>query len=170
MGRPRQNGFSAVELILVVMVILIMAAIAIPRLLQARIRANQAGAVASMRSILTAEAVYAASYPALGYSPSLANLGSNGSTCETTGSSNACLLDAILSSGVKGGYVFDIVGDGKTPDQSYQVTATPTTSNSGGCAFSSSEAGVIMGAPVGSGSTQTASKSAPIGGAGCDVP
>src|SRR5579864_2874776 len=76
------SGFSLVEVLLVVMVILIIAAIAIPNLLHGKMRANEAAAVASMQTIHTAELLYFNTYPEVGYSSSLANLGTNGTDCD----------------------------------------------------------------------------------------
>ena len=71
----KQKGFSLIELLIVVAIILIIAAIAIPNLLRARIAANEASAVASIRTINTAEVTYLTAYPTVGYSVTLAALG-----------------------------------------------------------------------------------------------
>jgi type II secretory pathway pseudopilin PulG len=144
-GKSRSShagGFSLVEALLVVMVILIIAAIAIPNLVQGKMRANEAAAVASMRTIHTAETMYSNSYPEVGYSSSLANLGSNGSDCTRPTSSNSCLImDEALTSGLKSGYMFEIVGDGNKPTAGYTVNASPESGVSGRCSISSSEDG-----------------------------
>ena len=75
----KQKGFSLIELLIVVAIILIIAAIAIPNLLRSRIAANEASAVGSMRTINTAEITYASTYPSVGYSANLGNLA--GSSC-----------------------------------------------------------------------------------------
>lgn len=157
-----------VEMVVVVMVILIIAAIAIPNLVHGKMRANEAAAVASMNSIHTAETMFYNAYPEVGYSSSLANLGSNGGNCDKTDSTHACLLmDDALSSGIKSGYVFEIVGDGNKPTASYTVTATPESSLSGSCSVSSSESGQLNystpGAPVQSGKLSVG------GGGGCEM-
>src|ERR1700749_4023283 len=137
-------GFSLVEMVVVVMVILIIAAIAIPNLVHGKMRANEAAAVASVKTIHTAEVLFYNNYPDVGYSSSLANLGSNGSTCEKPTSTNACIImDDTLTSGMKSGYVFEIVGDGNNPTAAYTVTATPESSLSGNCGVSSSQGGEI---------------------------
>ncbi len=105
----KQKGFSLIELLIVVAIILIIAAIAIPNLLRSRIAANEASAVGSMRTINTAEITYASTYPSVGYSPDLVSLA--GSTCSAPTSTAACLIDATLagatsSTNAKSGYYF----------------------------------------------------------------
>jgi prepilin-type N-terminal cleavage/methylation domain-containing protein len=144
-GAVRGGGFSLVELMVVVMIVLVITAIAVPSLLHARMRANEAAAVSSMKTIQTAETLYSVLYPEVGYSPSLAWLGANGSDCQNTGPHNSCLIrDEVLTSGIKSGYVFEINGDGKTPSASYTLTANPvSTGFSGRCGFSSGQSGEI---------------------------
>ena len=64
----KQKGFSLIELLIVVAIILIIAAIAIPNLLRSKMAANEASAVGSVRSINTAEVAYSTAYPNIGYS------------------------------------------------------------------------------------------------------
>src|SRR5579862_9126444 len=73
-------GFSLIELLIVVAIILIIAAIAIPNFLRAKMAANESSAVSSIHSINTAEIQYASSYPSVGFSPSLITLGPTGSS------------------------------------------------------------------------------------------
>ena len=68
----KPDGFSLIELLIVVAIILIIAAIAIPNLLRARIAANEASAVSSMRTIVSAEATYQLAYPTVGFAGTLA--------------------------------------------------------------------------------------------------
>lgn len=147
----RLAGFSLVELMVVVMIVLVITAIAVPGLLHARMKANEAAAVSSMKTIQTAQTLYSLLYPEVGYSPSLAWLGSNGSDCENTGPHNSCLIhDEALTSGMKSGYVFEISSDGKTPSADYTLTANPISSGiSGRCEFSSGQSGEIGIVPQG---------------------
>jgi len=71
----KQKGFSLIELLIVVAIILIIAAIAIPNLLRARMAANESSAVASVRTVTTGEITYQSTYPTVGYAPALVNLG-----------------------------------------------------------------------------------------------
>jgi type IV pilus assembly protein PilA len=141
-ANPRLAGFSLVEILVVVMVILIIAAIAIPNLMHGKMRANEAAAVASVKTINTAQVMYNSAYPEVGYSSSLASLGTHGSSCEEPSSTNACLImDDALTSGLKSGYIFEIVGDGNKPTMAYTVSASPETGVSGRCSVSSNESG-----------------------------
>lgn len=103
----RQTGFTLIELLIVVALIIIIAAIAIPSMTTAKINADEASAVASIRAINTAEVTYEATYG--GYAESLANLG--GAEPCTKSATTACLLDQSLAGGVKSGYNFAAVGN-----------------------------------------------------------
>lgn len=133
----KQRGFSLIELLIVVAIILIIAAIAIPNLLNARIAANEASAVNSIKTINTAEIEYNSAYPTIGYAPTLSVLG--GATPCTPNSTTACLIDNILASGSKAGYNFTAIGSGGPPASSYYTTAVPATANRTGirsfCSF-----------------------------------
>jgi prepilin-type N-terminal cleavage/methylation domain-containing protein len=163
-------GFSLVEIMVVVMVILIIAAIAIPSLVHAKMRANEAAAVASVKTVHEAETLYASTYPAVGFSGSLPILGSNGSTCETPTSTNACIImDDALTSGLKSGYMFELVNDGNKPSLSYTITASPESSATGRCSISTGESGELhfaaLGTPVSGGSRSQGSGG---GSGGCE--
>src|SRR3954462_12405685 len=104
----KQKGFSLIELLIVVAIILIIAAIAIPNLLRARIAANESSAASIVRTLNTAEVSYVTSYPSTGYSPTLAALG-GASPCVPS-SASACLIDDTLATtgntSGKSGYKF----------------------------------------------------------------
>src|ERR1700693_3674160 len=94
----KQKGFSLIELLIVVAIILIIAAIAIPNLLRARIAANESSAVSSIRTINTAEISYQSAYPTVGYAATLSTLGpSAAGACAAPSSTNACLIDWAIS-------------------------------------------------------------------------
>jgi prepilin-type N-terminal cleavage/methylation domain-containing protein len=109
----KQDGFSLIELLIVVAIILIIAAIAIPNLLRARIAANESSAVASMRTINTAQMTYQTAYPTVGYAGALSSLGpvSGTTACTAPNSTNACIIDYALAQAnttAKSGYMFAI--------------------------------------------------------------
>jgi type IV pilus assembly protein PilA len=143
-----QKGFSLIELLIVVGIILIIAAIAVPALTRARVSANESSAVGSLRTINTAEISYASAYPNLGFATSLPYLGGPVGAACVPSTSSGCFLDSVLSSGTKTGYTFALaVGSspavgGITP--SYSVVASPQNVNfSGARYFCSFEDGVV---------------------------
>jgi len=128
----KQKGFSLIELLIVVAIILIIAAIAIPNLLRARIAANESSAVASIRTLNTAQISYNSAYPTVGFAGSLSVLSGTctGATIPTTAS--ACLIDSQLASGTKSGYSFHNTASATTPASSYAAWANPQTQNTTG--------------------------------------
>ena len=93
----KQKGFSLIELLIVVAIILIIAAIAIPNLMRAKMAANTSSAAASERSIVTGEVAYFAAFPTIGYTATLLPLGGAiGAACVPS-STTACLIDSNLS-------------------------------------------------------------------------
>jgi type IV pilus assembly protein PilA len=147
-----QKGFSLIELLLVVAVILIISAIAVPNFLRSRLRANEASAVASLRVINIAAATYSITYPDLGFPAQLTALG--GANPCSASSTQSCLIDDALAQGAKGGYSFVWTGDGALPSISFQVTGTPqTVGSSGQNMYCSDQTGVVHYDSSGSGCT-----------------
>lgn len=130
MSEDTKRGFSLIELLIVVAIILIIAAIAAPNLLRARIAANESSAVASIRNIKTAESLYYNAYPSVGYADQLINLG-GAKPCTPTVAS-ACVLDnpvATAGPGTAGksGYVFSAIGAsiGGSNNDSFVIGGAP---------------------------------------------
>ena len=140
----KDKGFSLIELLIVVAIILIIAAIAIPNLIRARIAANESSAVATVRTVNTAEIAYNTAYPTVGFSANLVSLG--GTSCAPPDSTSACLVDTVVGQdpATKNGYTFTYTAGSSTPIASYTVVASPVTPNSSGVNyFCSFEDGVV---------------------------
>ncbi len=130
----KQKGFSLIELLIVVAIILIIAAIAIPNLLRARIAANESSAVASIRTINTAEISYNSAYPTVGFAGTLGALA--GTTCAPPTSASACLIDTNLAAGQKAGYNFAVAPTvSGSINSGYQASADPQVANQTGVRF-----------------------------------
>jgi len=151
------HGFSLIELLIVVAIILIIAAIAIPSLLQARMAAHESSAAGSLSALRSAEATYYTVYPSVGYSPDIASLGGPPPCAPST--TTACIIDSGLSSATpgsvgKGGYYFLATGiqtAGATFNTAYVLGAAPIAVHStGNRDFCSTNDGVMrsqMGSP-----------------------
>jgi type IV pilus assembly protein PilA len=145
----KQKGFSLIELLIVVAIILIIAAIAIPNLMRSKMAANESSAVGSLRTINTAMVTYATNFPTVGYASALTSLGNGASTTPCSSgqqavSTAACLIDSVLASGTKSGYNFFIGSLTGTPAVTYTSSATPVAPNqSGSRYFCSDQSGVI---------------------------
>jgi type IV pilus assembly protein PilA len=123
MRQKKPNGFSLIELLIVVAIILIIAAIAIPNLLRARISANEASAISSIHAVNTGEITYSTIFPQVGYSATLAQLGPGGGCISPA---NACIIDGTLAGGIKSGYLFTYVQTaGGPPAPGYTLNADP---------------------------------------------
>ena len=156
----KQRGFSLIELLIVVAIILIIAAIAIPNLLRSRIAANQASAVGSLRTLNTSEVTYSSTYN-VGFTATLSYLGPTTATTPT--STAAGLIDSVLALGSKSGYSFAYTpGPTDTTGRinEYSFTAVPITTSTGTNYYFTDQSGVIR-----QNSTTTASVTdSPIGG------
>ncbi len=141
--RNKQKGFSLIELLIVVAIILIIAAIAIPNLLRSKMAANEASAVGSLRTLNTACVTYATTYG--GFPASLTAMGGEGSGAVT--STNAQLIDNVLQTGTKSGYNFTFsagAADSAGNVDYYIINANPVTPGTTGLRyFFTDQSGVI---------------------------
>jgi prepilin-type N-terminal cleavage/methylation domain-containing protein len=174
----RQRGFSLIELLIVVAIILVIAAIAIPNLLRAKIAANESSAIGSMHNIVNAEIAYSTAYPQAGFAANILALGpgAGNQTCPVAGpaAANACIIDAVLSgavtgSAIKSGYGFEALGQNPVAGASaaYTAAAVPTAYNSSGTRdFCTFEDDILRQLPPNPGNTGGAAAAAALAGGG----
>jgi prepilin-type N-terminal cleavage/methylation domain-containing protein len=138
----RSKGFSLIELLIVVAIILIIAAIAVPSFLRSRIAANQSAAVAALRTLNSAQITYNSAYPSVGFASTLPVLG--GTSCSPPNSTSACLIDTVLATGQRSGYTFTLSNVSGSPASSYNFIASPTTWNYSGMTYYCSFADAVI--------------------------
>jgi type IV pilus assembly protein PilA len=128
----KRKGFSLIELLIVVTIILTIAAIAIPNLMRSKIQANETAAVGALKALTESALLYSNTYG--GFPHALSDLGpASGGTAPT--SASADLIDSVLASGIKSGYRFTYMAGAIDPSGnvlSYTITATPVTPGSSG--------------------------------------
>lgn len=130
--RLRKKGFTLVEIMIVVAIIVLLAAIAIPNLLRARLSANEATSIAAMRTLSTAMESYRAAQSPPAYPAALASL--------IAPTSDPPYIDSVLGGGTKGGYTYTLAGAGTT----FTVVAAPVTAGVTGVrSFFVDQSGVV---------------------------
>jgi type IV pilus assembly protein PilA len=169
----KQKGFSLIELLIVVAIILIIAAIAVPNLLRSRMAANEASAAGSLRTTATSNVTYSTTY-GIGYASVFSYLGPPVGGGNAAVSDAADLIDSTLASGVKSGYAFSAApGVYAAADQntdtifeSFTAFAAPVQEDvTGKSAFCVDQTNVIYKDPAGT----TSSGDADSGGIRCDT-
>lgn len=167
MLRKKQKGFSLIELLIVVAILLIIAAFAIPNFMRSKMAANQTSAVGSLRTINTACVTYSTTYSQ--FPTALTDLappdpghglgGGGGAAADPASSTAADLIDSVLAAGIKSGYIFTYTAG--TSNQSYTITASPITpATTGQNMYFTDQSGVIRVDTSGAGAT---ADSTPVG-------
>jgi type IV pilus assembly protein PilA len=151
----RTNGFTLMELLIVIAIILILMLMAIPTIGSLKKQANETSAIQSIRAITQAQLQYESTFPTNGYASSLAALGGDPKAGPPTPAASQ-MLQGDLTSGVKSGYIFQISNitkvnlSGVDRVTGYQVTAVPqTVGQTGNRGFCSDQFGTIKADPAG---------------------
>lgn len=139
MKRTRQSGFTILEILIVVCILLILAGLAIPSLLQSKMRANEASAVGSLKTLIAAETTYQDVYQQ--FSPDLPSLGNTDLTPCTPAPTGACLVDGLLAGGNKSSYNLTYTSVNGGTD--YLIQADPASAYAGTNSFCASSDSVI---------------------------
>ncbi|HEY3626698.1 MAG TPA: prepilin-type N-terminal cleavage/methylation domain-containing protein [Terracidiphilus sp.] len=151
----RDNGFTLMELLIVMAIIAILMLIAIPTVGSLKKKANDLSAIQSVHTILNAENMYESTYPTNGFACSLTALGGDPKSGAPSATSSQ-LIQPDLASGLKSGYIFNITNctkinaGGTDRITGYSVTAIPqTVGSTGDRAFCSDQSGIIKFDPAG---------------------
>src|SRR5260370_30626014 len=145
----KQKGFSLIELLIVVAIILIIAAIAIPSLLRSRMLASQASAAGTVRPLATAQSTFLSSYGIqVGYAINMLSLGSAAPCLPLVPATRtaACLIDPVLAAGNKGGYNFNTAAGGAVPPNgpiNFIISAWPQAVTTGNVSYCATDEGVV---------------------------
>jgi prepilin-type N-terminal cleavage/methylation domain-containing protein len=138
--RNRDRGFTLIELLIAITIVLIIAAITIPKITKSQIPAHEASAIASIRAINESQMIFSSSHPDQGFTPDLQTLGG------TAQSGGQQTIDNNLASGRKSGYTFTYTPGEKVNGaiRSYTITAVPDqVGTTGERRFFSDESGEI---------------------------
>jgi type IV pilus assembly protein PilA len=154
-GSRKPNGFTLMELLIVIAIILILMLMAIPTIGSLKKSANRTSAIQSIRAIQQAETMYSTTYPINGYACTLPAMGGD-PNAGAPSAAGAQILQGDLTSGFKSGYIFTITCKDKVTVNStdrynsYAVTGVPqTVGKTGDRGFCSDQVGTIKFDPAG---------------------